>query len=256
MLHQRNGRANSHKRPKLHVSKPDAVLIYFYEQILSLTQFSRLTLPDRPVFSPKFPNPGPTSQKDAVKIVESSWKLQKKLWNSFETWAIFSRRWVLQCQKLTRLIRNNWSVPRFPGKEGLSFNFQGGYVAQNITDEGMKHITQNCHNLERLALSGCSSIRDITLKELSQNCPDLKTLEVASCVHLSDSGFIPLAKVRNWKWNVVAVIVSVQPTLYARGGEPIYYLMGRIRPLSYGAHTVHIMGIVEYLWHAAESNQL
>jgi len=43
IVHQRTGQANSHKRPKL---RPNVVFIYLSKQIFSLTQFSKLKLPD------------------------------------------------------------------------------------------------------------------------------------------------------------------------------------------------------------------
>jgi hypothetical protein len=66
---------------------------------------------------------------------------------------------------------------------------------QNIEDEAVQQLAENCPRLHYLCLSGCSHLTDASLIVLAQQCHMLSTIEVAGCSQFTDAGFQALARV-------------------------------------------------------------
>lgn len=66
---------------------------------------------------------------------------------------------------------------------------------QNITDDAVKDLSEQCPRLHYVCLSNCPNLTDASLVTLAQHCPLLSVLECVACTHFTDAGFQALAKV-------------------------------------------------------------
>lgn len=69
------------------------------------------------------------------------------------------------------------------------------FPLQNLRDEAVQQLAENCPKLHYLCLSSCSHLTDAALISLAQQCPLLSTLEVAGCSQFTDTAFQALARV-------------------------------------------------------------
>lgn len=70
-----------------------------------------------------------------------------------------------------------------------------GFLLQNITDDGVRELSERCPRLHYVCLSNCPNLTDATLISLAQHCPLLNVLECVACTHFTDTGFQALARV-------------------------------------------------------------
>jgi len=70
-----------------------------------------------------------------------------------------------------------------------------GFLLQNITDGGVRELSERCPRLHYVCLSNCPNLTDATLISLAQHCPLLNVLECVACTHFTDMGFQALARV-------------------------------------------------------------
>lgn len=75
---------------------------------------------------------------------------------------------------------------------------------QNITDDAVRELSEQCPRLHYVCLSNCPSLTDASLVTLAQHCPLLSVLECVACTHFTDAGFQALAKVSERSWRPVA----------------------------------------------------
>lgn len=68
---------------------------------------------------------------------------------------------------------------------------------QNIEDEAVIKLANNCSSLKYVCLANCSLLTDNCLVALAEQCHQLNTLEVAGCSQFTDIGFLALSKVIN-----------------------------------------------------------
>ena len=47
-------------------------------------------------------------------------------------------------------------------------------TTQAVTDSGLLMITQHCHQLQQLNISGCDQLTDLSLRHLGTGCPHLR----------------------------------------------------------------------------------
>ena len=47
-------------------------------------------------------------------------------------------------------------------------------IMQAVTDSGLLMITQHCHQLQQLNISGCDQLTDLSLRHLGTGCPQLR----------------------------------------------------------------------------------
>lgn len=66
---------------------------------------------------------------------------------------------------------------------------------QNITDDAVRELSEQCPRLHYVCLSNCPNLTDASLVTLAQHCPLLSVLECVACTHFTDAGFQALAKV-------------------------------------------------------------
>jgi F-box/leucine-rich repeat protein 2/20 len=81
-------------------------------------------------------------------------------------------------------------------------------VLQNIQDEAVQQLAENCSRLHYLCLSGCSHLTDTSLIVLAQQCHMLSTIEVAGCSQFTDTGFQALARVSSEQFEEIVVLTE------------------------------------------------
>ena len=75
-------------------------------------------------------------------------------------------------------------------KDKLADGYEVVIKDKSITDDDLKHLK----NVKHLDLSGCRNITDAGLKHLSENLTNLQSLNLSHCHHITDEGLKDLAK--------------------------------------------------------------
>ena len=61
---------------------------------------------------------------------------------------------------------------------------------QNVTDDGIRTISEGCKQLRQLNLNHCVNVTDLSLQHLANNSKDLEVLHIFACHQISVSGLV------------------------------------------------------------------